>query len=284
MTSLFTLLLFFQNMSPGIGGFIGETIGWRWALRIVSFQAPIVLVILFFIMPETALVELNREKAKRLNKQYQTDKYHTKRSKITVKKYIQVYVSKPIRILLSGPVVVLVAAFQALVFATLYGALIAIPFIFGDGGHNFGTGVEYLPQLAIATGASVYLMACVPIMKFSQIIQNRILHVTEDQFPERFFVPTMFSAMLLPIGYFYYGWTSNPKILWVVPLFAGIPLGFAIVSVLVASSLYMLNLYKADATSVFATLNMLRTGIGVAFPLFLPPLLNSKSQIICTFF
>ena len=44
-------------------------------------------------------------------------------------------------------------------------------------------------------------------------------------------VPMIIGAFLLPIGLFWFAWTSNPHITWVPQVIAGIPIGAGILMI-----------------------------------------------------
>ena len=44
-------------------------------------------------------------------------------------------------------------------------------------------------------------------------------------------VPMILGAFLLPIGLFWFAWTSNPHITWVPQVIAGVPIGAGILMI-----------------------------------------------------
>ena len=75
-------------------------------------------------------------------------------------------------------------------------------------------------------------------------------------------------AITLPVGLFLFVWTNSPSIHWLVPVTAGVPFGFGMLTVFLAVLNYLVDAYTIYAASVLASNSLLRSMFGAAFPLF----------------
>lgn len=81
-------------------------------------------------------------------------------------------------------------------------------------------------------------------------------------------------AVLVPIGLFLYGWSAQAKLHWIVPnigacIFAGGSIiGFQSIQT------YIIDTYVRYAASAIASITVLRSLAGFAFPLFAPTMYN----------
>lgn len=75
-------------------------------------------------------------------------------------------------------------------------------------------------------------------------------------------------AFLLPIGLFWFAWTSNPHISWVPQVIASIPIGWGILMIFMQGLNYIIDVYMWHANSAIAGNTFIRSLFGAGFPLF----------------
>jgi hypothetical protein len=82
-------------------------------------------------------------------------------------------------------------------------------------------------------------------------------------------LPTMCAgAIMLPIGLFWFAWTSQPSVHWIVPILASIPFGCGFLLIFVSINLYLIDSYSVYAASAMASNAVCRSVLGTVFPLF----------------
>lgn len=86
--------------------------------------------------------------------------------------------------------------------------------------------------------------------------------------PEARLVPSFYGAIAIPVGMFWFAWTSDPSIHWISPVLAGAPFGFGLNIVFLGITNYLIDSYTIFAASVLAANTVLRSLFGAAFPLF----------------
>lgn len=92
--------------------------------------------------------------------------------------------------------------------------------------------------------------------------------------PEARLVGCSVGACLLPIGLFWFAWTSTPNIHWIVPVLASIPFGTGFLLIFTGMQLYLIDAYALYAASALASNAVLRAVSGAAFPLFTSAMYN----------
>ena len=75
-------------------------------------------------------------------------------------------------------------------------------------------------------------------------------------------------SFILPIGLFWFAWTSSPNITWVPQTLAGIPIGWGILMIFLQGLNYIIDVYMWHANSAIAANTFLRSLAGGGFPLF----------------
>jgi MFS transporter, DHA1 family, multidrug resistance protein len=86
--------------------------------------------------------------------------------------------------------------------------------------------------------------------------------------PEERLPPMILGSVLLPIGLFWFAWTSSPHITWVPQVIAGIPIGWGILMIFLQGLNYIIDVYMWHANSAIAANTLIRSLAGAGFPLF----------------
>ncbi|QKX60075.1 uncharacterized protein TRUGW13939_07217 [Talaromyces rugulosus] len=112
--------------------------------------------------------------------------------------------------------------------------------------------------------------------------------------PESRLAPAMLGAILLPLGLFWFAWTCQPSVHWIVSILANIPFGMGMVMIFlsffvwlllsdavvaystnIGGKTYIADVYNVHAASALAANSVLRSLFGVAFPLFTTAMYDS---------
>lgn len=105
-----------------VGGFLGESGGWRWVAALIAIFTGILTVLGAIMIPETYAPVLLRQRATRLSKA--TGKtYRTKYEKdkpVVIKELYKAALTRPWQLLFLEPIVFLLSLYLAIVYATLY--------------------------------------------------------------------------------------------------------------------------------------------------------------------
>ena len=75
-------------------------------------------------------------------------------------------------------------------------------------------------------------------------------------------------AVALPIGLFWFGWTSFPSISPWPQIIAGVPIGFSMIVITLQGMNYVVDCYTLNANSALAAMTFVRCCFGAGFPLF----------------
>jgi MFS transporter, DHA1 family, multidrug resistance protein len=122
-----------------------------------------------------------------------------------------------------------------------------------------------LPFLGILIGV---LCGAGLIIYFTKTRFARKLKQHGQVVPEERLVPMVIASFFLPIGLFWFGWTSSPQVSWVPQVFAGVPIGAGILVIFMQGLNYLIDTYLIFANSAIAANTLIRSGVGGGFPLF----------------
>lgn len=87
----------------------------------------------------------------------------------------------------------------------------------------------------------------------------------------RLYLP-MVAAIALPIGLFWFAWTSDQPVHYIVPILSGLPTGMGIAQIMIGLVQYLIDTYTIYCASAIASTVLLRSILGAAFPLVSPPM------------
>jgi hypothetical protein len=91
--------------------------------------------------------------------------------------------------------------------------------------------------------------------------------------PELRLLLMVWSSPLVPIGFFWYGWSAQAKIHWIVPIIGTAVIGIGAFLILMPAQLYLVDAFGAEgAASALAVNTGLRSLFGAVLPLAGPPL------------
>ncbi|KAH8108480.1 MFS general substrate transporter [Phellopilus nigrolimitatus] len=260
-------------IGPIVGGFVSEDprLGWRFNFWIMMMFSGVVLILGVLFLPETYAPVLLRRRARLLRRQSQgkvgyISKFDLTRSR-SLWNVLKVNMSRPFLFLLTEPIVTLLAVYIAIAYAILYALFAAFPIVFEEHRH-FSPGQGGLAFLGIGLGMIVGT-ALTPL-------QNRFYWKAMEKSPTGKAAPedrlysAMVGAVMLPVGLFWFAWTSDSPVSFFAPVFAGVPFGTGISTILQSLTSYLMDSYSIYAASAIAATVVLRSIMACAFPLFSP--------------
>jgi len=262
-------------IGPIVGGFVSEThrLGWRFSFWLMLIFGAIILLLGFLFMPETYAPVLLRRRARRLCRESDGEIHYISKFDLTrstvLTQVMKTNLSRPFVFLFSEPIVTLFAMYISIAYAILYAQFAAFPIVFQEHRH-FTAGLGGLAFTGVGVGI-VIGTGLTPI-------QNRIYWRAMDKSPSGKAAPeerlysAMMGAILLPLGLFWFAWTTAPSIPPIISIIAGVPFGTGIALILQSLVAYLLDTYTIFAASAIAATIVLRSILAAAFPLFSPPM------------
>ncbi|PYI00876.1 MFS multidrug transporter [Aspergillus sclerotiicarbonarius CBS 121057] len=267
-------------VGPICGGFIGEEIGWRWVFWVLLIASGTVAALIELLNRETYAPVLIRWKTQKLSKDLnRTDlrsAYDLARGTTTVPPTVSQALSqglrRPLILLVKSPIVLLLSTYMAVVYGLLYLFFTTITSVFEDT-YGFSTGLAGLAYLGIGIG---FFIGLTLIALSSDRIVKTLTARNGGSFQPEMRLPTMiFFSCLLPISFFWYGWSAKYHTHWIVPIIGMLPFGIGLIGIYMPIQTYVIDCYPAYAASANAALTALRSLLGALLPLAGPKLFDS---------
>lgn len=241
--------------------------GWRWVMGFLAAFSGVLWIVCSVFVPETYGPVLLQKRAvslsKRTGKVY-VSIHDAEKGKISINKAFKTSLLRPWILLFREPIVLLLSIYMAIIYGTLYLCFGAFPIVF-EGERHWNQGVAGLAFLGVMIG----MIFAIPY----SIIDNKRYVQTQGKHagfapPEARLPPCLVGSIAVPIGLFWFAWTTFPSVHWVVPIIASAPFGFGMVLVFLSIMNYLIDSYTIYAASVLAANSVLRSLFGAAFPLF----------------
>lgn len=205
-------------LGPLIGGFISYNTGWRWNCYFVIIWSAVIFLAIIFFAPETHHSVRLKAKAAMLRKQTGSHRYKApcETSKTTIRQALALSLLRPFQLLFLEPMCLALDLFSAILLGMLYLFFQSVPHLF-ETTYDFNIWQGGLAFLGIILGM-VVAAASGPLWSF---VKGHLLasgKVTDESAPEFCLIPAIPGGVMIPIGLFWFGWTMQPQIHWMVPI------------------------------------------------------------------
>lgn len=265
------------SLGPVIGGFTSQTIGWRWVNWITFIPATIVVVIMFVLNRETNHQVLMKRKTAKLQKELSRPElrscYANPDAPVLSKRQIlTIGLVRPIKMLFTSAIIFSVSLYIAFAYGCLYLLFNTIPMIFQES-YGWSIGITGLVYISLLIGYAIGLGV------FSRFSDRTVVRMTAANGgvyePEMRLPDCIWFALLLPISFFWYGWSADKAVHWIVPIIGLIPFATGIVGIWMPIQAYIIDAYPQYAASGLAAFSVLRSTVAAFLPLAGPKMYES---------
>ncbi|KAL6229285.1 hypothetical protein BDW75DRAFT_249900 [Aspergillus navahoensis] len=263
-------------IGPIAGGFIGQGAGWRWTFWVLLIAGAIMATGIEVLNRETCAAVLIKWKTAKMRRELGRDDlrsaYETGGGSVSVGRALKDGLKRPVLLFLKSPIVFLLATYMSLIYGLLYLFFTTISSVFSTQ-YGFSTGLSGLAFLGIGLGfvaGLVFIGLTNDKMLLRATARNN--HVFEPEMR----LPLMITfACTLPISFFWYGWTAEKHVHWIVPIIGMFPFGFSMMGVYMPIQTYVIDCYPRYAASANASLTATRSLLGALLPLAGPKMFAS---------
>lgn len=254
-------------LGPVLGGIIGQRLGWRWMFWILLMLAGLFTMALMVLNLETNARVLIKTKIEKLEKDllrddlrngYDLNRPASKRSLLWTGLRVPFY------LLRKSLIVGLLAVYTALIFGLLFLFFLTIPSVFENdyGFSEQGTG---LANLGICIGSFVTIFAHAII---SDKWLRRLTHRNHGVATPEMRLPLLsIYSCLLPVSFFWYGWSVDKRASCALAIISTIPLAISTTGMFMAIVTYVIDCHPEHAASATAAITFARSMAGAVLPL-----------------
>ncbi|KAI0189894.1 MFS multidrug transporter-like protein [Astrocystis sublimbata] len=227
------------SLGPLIGGYTMQTRrDWRWLMWVLLLIAgPIGLLVLPSRETSKKIILARRAKKRGLPGPPKPP------PATALKMLLMITLVRPLRMLVAEPIVVSWSLYHAFVFGVLFAFFESYPYVFGSVYH-FGPGAIGLAFLGITIGTVLAVLTFAIIDKTVYQKRKRAYAPARPPPEERLYI-SMFGAFGVPVALFWFAWTARPGVHYLVPIAAGVPFGWGIVTLFLGGVTFIIDTYGA---------------------------------------
>ncbi|KAM5446988.1 hypothetical protein MaudCBS49596_006168 [Microsporum audouinii] len=256
-------------VGPVIGGYMNETTGWRWTFWFTAIMMGVSALASAAILRETYAPILLERKAARFRKQTGNPSYKSKFDKnLSPGHLFKQAIIRPTKMLVLSPIVLVLAMHMSIIYSYLYFLFTTFTFVFEDR-YGFSSGEVGLAYLGLGVG---FIVGQFGVGYSSDLYVKKKLKKSGVMKPEYRLPPLVLSAFLIPVGLFWYGWTTEKQVHWIVPIVGTIFIGIGTMCAFLPIQMYLIDTFGIYAASALATNTVVRSLFGAVLPLAGPPL------------
>jgi MFS transporter, DHA1 family, multidrug resistance protein len=262
------------TLGPIVGAFITNSrLGWHWTGWISLILGAVIGIPAFLFVPETYGPTL-QERAKRKLKLAQgslTSSDQDVKQPPAFMEFVHKYMFKPAIMFCVEPMLMVMALYIAIVYGILYLTFYAFPFSFVHE-RGWDPRIGTLPFLSILTSVVVSAFG---VALYSKRYYRPRLRARGSVLPEDRLPLVMLGSIILPVGLFFFAWTSSPNISPVPQIIGGFFIGSGIMLIFTNSVAFLVDIYLQHAASAMAASTIVRSVVAAGFPLVAPRMYKS---------
>lgn len=256
-------------VSPLVGGFVVQSMGWRWTQWIIAIIAIVFYFPVVFTRETYAKVILQRRSVKLGQGGPACSTMTLSQS---IRHFVTVLITRPIHMLFTETIVTLVCLYNGFIFGLFYTFVVACPWVY-ETHYGFNMSEQSLSFLGLVIGS---VTASIPLILMDRYLYQprlrkfRAEHASDEQFPpENRLFPAMVGCFILPASLFAFAWTVRAGVHWICPIILQSVTILSCLLVYASVSLYMLDTYgPLYGASASGAAMLSRYTLSAAFPLF----------------
>lgn len=263
------------------GFFIGRT-SWHWVFWHQVIWLGVIMLAMIVLFKETRGSVLLSRKAKKLNAHLDMLQSASSAEKTipahpnlnfryavaadatrhSLSHLLYLSITTPFKLLVTEPVVFFFSLWASFAWGVLYLQLNVLPLVFSTN-HGFDTEQQGAVFASLIVGVLLALALSITQESIAKRYYPKLL-----QAPEGRLYFACLEAALLPIGLFWFGWTTYSSIHWIVPCLGIGCAMMGIFSIYLAVFNYLADVYHRYASSALACQSFCRNILAAVFPLF----------------
>ncbi|PGH17240.1 hypothetical protein AJ80_04882 [Polytolypa hystricis UAMH7299] len=254
------------GVGPLMGGFVAEYLGWRWIFRILYISTGTIFLLAVIFMRETYAPVLLQRKAARQRKNTGNKALRSRfDEKGGALRALWHAVQRPTKMLLFSPIVWSLSIYCAFVWGLLILLFTTLPAVY-SGQYGFSPSISGLTYIGMGVGMGVGAVGFGLLS--DRVMKSRFGDQPAEWKPEGRLLLMAWFSIVLPVGFFWYGWSAAYSAPWILPVLGTTFIGVGALFIMMPVQVYLVDSFgAATAASALAANTVLRSLAGTFLPL-----------------
>ncbi|KAH8170454.1 major facilitator superfamily protein [Sarocladium implicatum] len=270
-------------IGPVAGGFVTDSLGWRWTFWILAITSGTLSTLFFIFSRETYAPIILQRRVDKMKKETGNELLRSKLDPgLTPRDYFIRGIVRPMKMILFSPICIFAGVYVALTYGYLYLMFSTITPLFMQiyGFSVIEAGLSFL-GLGVGSMAGVIFFSITSDRYIKKKAKEEDERATaegreqEGMKPEYRLPPLKFGAFLLPAGLFIYGWTAEKQVHWIAPIIGTAIVGVGNLLIFMALQLYLVDSFTLYSASALAANTVTRSIVGAILPLAAFPMFDN---------
>lgn len=262
-------------VGPVAGGFLAGAEGWRWNFWLLAVVGGVIALVNLLVLRETYHPVLLERRARRLRAATGNGQL---RSKLDVglspRDYFARSIVRPVKLIVFSPIVIATSLFLALTYGYLYLMFTSMTEVFQQH-YRFSTSLVGLAYIGLGVGSLggvvLYSSTSDPYIQRKAAAADALAAETgaepEGLKPEYRLPLLPVGSLVMPLGFFLYGWTAEKHVHWIAPIVGTAVIGIGNMIIFMCVQLYLVDSFGLYAASAMAANTLVRSVAGAVLPL-----------------
>ncbi|QDS74989.1 hypothetical protein FKW77_005424 [Venturia effusa] len=254
-------------LGPFVGGAIQKDLNWRWIYYIQIAINCGFLPVFWLLLKETRGNIILQKRAKKMRTEEGRNAWaQSELSSDSLMQNIRTSVTRPVKMLITEPVVIAFTLWVSFAWGILFLFQNSIGQTFSHE-YNFTTFQTSLIQIALSVGAIIGTILN-PVQDYLYLHSaRRNKEEKNTPIPEARLYFAVPGSLIFTAGLFWYGWSSDPSLPWIVPSLGIAAVGLGIYEIYMAVINYLSDFYVPYAASALSAASLGRNLFGAFLPL-----------------
>ncbi|KAF9811719.1 hypothetical protein IEO21_06475 [Rhodonia placenta] len=253
------------TVGPIAGGFVTQTIGFKWVFVIIAAVCGVASVIGIPFLRESyapviklRLARKNRSAEDALGPK-ESIAQGSWRDKLAL---LWINLTRPAILLTRSPICLMLSMYLAFIYGTYYLMFATFPALF-SAVYGFGPGIGGLCYLGLGVG---FIVGSFVGAKYGNEMYQYLAKKNGGVGKPEMRIPSLIlCSFFVPIGLFWYGWSAQARIQWIMPVRADVGIGIFGLGLMMA---YLsIQLYLVDAFE-FAASALAASSVSISCPMY----------------
>ncbi|KAH6917753.1 multidrug resistance protein 4 [Coprinopsis sp. MPI-PUGE-AT-0042] len=251
---------------PVAGGFIAQAAGIRWVFITIALICGAVGLYGVLFLRETYGPVIRYRRAERRGELEMFGKVypHLVASHGNAMQVLWNNLARPVQILCTSFICFILSFYVAVMYGVFFLMFATFAELFATT-YGFKAGVGGLAYLGLGVG---FVLSAIAGAKFANQVYLKLASKNGGVGNPEMRIPALFfGSLFVPVGIFWYGWSAQAKLHWIMPIIGSGIFAFGMMTSFLPIQLYLVDSFHFAASAVAAS-GMFRSLLGFAFPLF----------------